>query len=103
MKRTLLTALFLAAPLAFARPQGAPPQLPPCTPVNLEQMSFHAKTEEALRFVPVYMPINIFKARAELKPKAAPAKATKRKKRVQVCKRFDKRKKRCTWWIWVTK
>lgn len=101
MKRATLAILFLAAPLALAGPGGPPPQLPPCMPVNLSQMSWVAKSEESLRVVPVYMPINIFKARAELKPKPAPVKATKKKKRVQFCKRRNS--KRCTWWIWVTK
>ena len=107
MKRAGLILLFLAAPLALAKPSGPPPQLPPCMPVSLAQMSWTAKSEEALRFVPVYLPINIFKARAEVRPRKIvtlpPEKVTvtKKNKRVQVCKRRNSR--RCTWWIWVTK
>ena len=104
----LLGILAIGAISAFAREEEKPPpQLPPCMPVSLAQMSWTAKSEEALRFVPVYLPINIFKARVELKPKGAvtiPMKkvAVKKKgKRIQVCKRRNSR--RCTWWIWVAK
>lgn len=39
MRRTALIILFLLAPIAVARPPGAPRQLPPCMPVDEMRMT----------------------------------------------------------------
>lgn len=112
MTRLGLAILFLAAPLAFARPPAAPPQLPPCMPVDEMRMTHVVHVPQWPNFLLLRKEVDQKfggKSIIDKLPAAKPAavkvkvKVKKKLKRVQVCKRFSKKKKRCTWWIWVTK
>lgn len=59
--KSFLALLLMAVPVLADEKHDS---FPPCIPVDIQKMSFHAKTEEALVFVQVLMPINIFAAEA---------------------------------------
>lgn len=108
MTRAALAALFLAAPLAFAGPGGPPPQLPPCMPVDEMRMTHVVHVPQWPNFLLLRKEVDRKyggKSIVEKLPAAKPAavKAKKKPKRVAVCKRFSKKKKRCTWLVWVAK
>lgn len=108
LARTGLAILCIAAPLAFAKPGGPEPQLPPCMPVDEMRMTHVVHVPQWPNFLLLRKEVDRkFGGKTILAklPAAEPAtiKAKKKPKRVQVCKRFSKKKKRCTWLIWVTK
>lgn len=53
-----LTLLLLASPA-----MAAEPQLPSCMPVKEQQLQVQCKSEVAILVKPIYLPVNIFKAK----------------------------------------
>lgn len=63
LKRSLLIGSALLVVVIVGLAFAGDTQKQPCEPVKIEQMSFFAKSQESVRFIRVFDPINIFAAR----------------------------------------